>query len=147
MNACIRRIEIGLPEETKEDLFDNYFHFTNRTGYFLPTNEYLEAFAEDFIKEHLNEDYTVKEVKDIFKCCLCESKDFPNIFEEDEQIKKDTGFITLSDKFSSLYDGESILNPRVISKLFPEVEIEAACIYNEDDFWTYRLYKNGKVSK
>lgn len=124
-------VEIRIPLNEDDKDLQKYFKSTNYYHFWKPTKEYLTLFCSD------------PELLKLWGKNEDEVYDFYNRFIFDFQARGDC-YVVFSDSFR-FNGGESVLSPQLISKLFPELEIEAAQCADCDFEWSYRVLKNGEV--
>lgn len=124
-------VEVRIPLNEDDTDLQKYFKSTNHYRFWKPTKEYLTLFCSDH------------ELLKLWRKSEDEVYDLYNRFIFDYQTGGNS-YVVFSDSFR-LNGGESVLSPQLISKLFPELEIEAAQCTDCDFEWFYRVYKNGEV--
>ena len=128
-------VKVRIPLGAKDERIKKYFESTNYCRYWKPTKEYLNLLCSS---EELNEYWhtTKEELFDIYN----------NFIFELEEYEYNNNYVIFSDIFG-LNGGDTVLDPSLISKLFPELDIETEQFTDGDDEEYYCIWKNGEIIK
>lgn len=128
-------VKVRVPLGAEDERIKKYFESTNYYRYWKPTKEYLNLFcSSEELNKYWNAHKTKEELFDIYNSFIFELDSYNN------------DYVIFSDIFR-LNGDDTVLHPSLISKLFPELDIETEQITDGDYEEYYCIWKNGEIIK